>query len=376
MIFEKQPISARELPCPQALISEDAVFFDIETTGLSHRTSHLYMIGAFCREGEEFCLLQWFLQRPSEEKEVLELFAEFLKPFRTLIHYNGSSFDLPYLQDRCALWGLPDPFPKDRIRSLDLYRELRSAKKMLHLSSMKQKDLEQAVGFPRKDQMSGKDLIQVYHRYLNEVSDDDLQLLLLHNHDDLTGMLAVFELACYLNRLKDALVQMQSPETAANSPSDGFLSLDPAQDPMIQNSLMTLQLTAGVPCPAELTAETEEADLCIRRNEIRIRIRGIRGSFRHYYSNYRDYYYLPLEDTAIHKSVGVYVDPSCREKAKADTCYTKKEGLFFFQPFPVFPQDFRKDSRKGPSYFPVEETEKNPSLLPAYAAALTAWLIS
>lgn len=38
-----------------------------------------------------------------------------------------------------------------------------------------------------------------------------------------------------------------------------------------------------------------------------------------------------MEDTAIHKSVGEYVDRDARAKATARTCYTKKQGLFLPQ---------------------------------------------
>ena len=41
------------------------------------------------------------------------------------------------------------------------------------------------------------------------------------------------------------------------------------------------------------------------------------GEMRHFYSDYKNYYYLPKEDMAIHKSVAAYVDHEYREKCKA-----------------------------------------------------------
>ena len=35
-----------------------------------------------------------------------------------------------------------------------------------------------------------------------------------------------------------------------------------------------------------------------------------------------EYYYLPEEDSAVHKSVGIYVDKSRRKAATPQTCYT------------------------------------------------------
>ena len=38
------------------------------------------------------------------------------------------------------------------------------------------------------------------------------------------------------------------------------------------------------------------------------------GELKHFYPNYREYYYLPHEDRAIHKSVALYVDRNFRTK--------------------------------------------------------------
>ena len=49
----------------QMYLRNGDVFFDIETTGLSWRTSHLYLIGAlfFDPAADTFTLRQWFLDR-------------------------------------------------------------------------------------------------------------------------------------------------------------------------------------------------------------------------------------------------------------------------------------------------------------------------
>lgn len=354
MLIQNIPLSRDVLPCPAALLPEDAVFFDIETTGLSHRTSHLFMIGAICWKQGQPWLTQWFLQKPSEEKEVLERFSELLKTCRTVIHYNGRSFDLPYLQDRCRYWDLPDPFAGSLPESLDLYRRLRPLRSVFSLSSLKQKDIERLLHYSRRDQLSGKELIAVYHEYLQHAGERERELLLLHNREDLLGMLSIYRFCSALDSL------LQHPSIT---------------DTVFQNETLRIELNAETEFPAELQVKTSEADLLIRNNLVQISVHGVRGCFRHYYSNYKDYYYLPLEDTAIHKSVGTYVDPSFRKKATADTCFTKKEGLFFFQPSPIFLPDFHRESRKDPSCFSAEQPGKQPELLPAYVSALLSFIL-
>ena len=355
MITQKYPVLQQQIPFDEAVFPDDALFFDIETTGLSHRSSHLYMIGAICKIQGELTFIQWFLQKPSEEKEVLALFSELVKKYRTLIHFNGQSFDIPYLQDRCKFWDLDDPFSFDEsMKSLDLYLELRKYRKALQMTSMKQKDWEKFLHFLRNDRMSGKELIQVYHTYLQTGGDRELQLLLLHNHDDLYGMLPVYDFYNWL---------LVSVRTVSIS------------DWKVEGDDLIIQSKTERACPRSLSIANDEAELITTGNQITLTVRGRRGTFRHYYSNYKDYFYLPMEDTAIHKSVGIYVDPSCREKAKADTCYTKKEGLFFYQPSTVFLPDFRQDGRKGPSYFSHEQIGKDPEALICYTREMLTCLL-
>ena len=67
------------------------------------------------------------------------------------------------------------------------------------------------------------------------------------------------------------------------------------------------------------------------------------GELKYFYDNYRDDYYLPNEDRAIHKSLAIYVDKDFRVKAKPSTCYTKKAGLFTPQYHPIIDPSFKKE---------------------------------
>ena len=167
----------------QMYLRNGDVFFDIETTGLSWRTSHLYLIGAlfFDPAADTFTLRQWFLDRPAEEKEMLVSFFTFLSDVKRLVHFNGTTFDLPYLTHKALFYQMEDPLSS--IASLDLYQALRPFQSILGLSSMKQKNVEQYLSFPRKDQLNGKQLISVFHDYLQTLDEKKLELLFLHNYD-------------------------------------------------------------------------------------------------------------------------------------------------------------------------------------------------
>ena len=171
---------------------ESCLFFDIETTGLSWKTSHLYLLGAVFYENEIWIHRQWFCQKPGEEKEVLLAFSELLSTRKLLFHYNGTTFDVPYLMHKYTFYQLPAPW--EGTRQLDLYQLFSPLKKILHLEHMRQKDLEQAIGLFRKDRYSGGKLIEVYKKYLLSGDEDLLEMLRLHNKEDVDGMLHLLPL--------------------------------------------------------------------------------------------------------------------------------------------------------------------------------------
>ena len=79
----------------------ELLFFDIETTGFSGDYSNLYLIGCTYYSQGSWQLIQWFADTAEAESEVLAAFFEFLKGYRTLVHFNGDGFDIPYLLKMC-----------------------------------------------------------------------------------------------------------------------------------------------------------------------------------------------------------------------------------------------------------------------------------
>lgn len=75
-----------------------------------------------------------------------------------------------------------------------------------------------------------------------------------------------------------------------------------------------------------------------------------------FYSDYTNYYYLPFEDRAIHKSVAFYVDKDFRTKAKAANCYSKKTGMFLPQKSEVISPYFKIDYSDKKMYFELDDT--------------------
>ncbi len=106
---------------------------------------------------------------------------------------------------------------------------------------------------------------------------------------------------------------------------------------------------------------TSTADQCILHaddNRIMIKVPLVTEELHYFYANYKDYYYLPAQDQAIHKSIASFVDKAHREQAHADNCYTRKAGTFlpewnlFRSPF------FKRGYRDKTAFFLFDDTLK------------------
>lgn len=345
------PVSDPLASCPKEWFPDpgQTVFFDIETTGLSWRSSHLYLLGAvFCREGSWY-LRQWFCQRPSDEAQVLEEFSSLTENCSLLIHFNGNGFDVPYLMHRYTLYQKEHPF--HTLRQMDLYHDLLPWKQIMGLPHMRQRNLEEYAGIHREDPFSGKELIACYQEYLKTGDERLRDALLLHNREDVEGMLGLLPLLL-IPRLFSGQIPLH--------PEVRFTAKEAAFD---------MRLPVALAAPLKL--DTPFCSLQGKEDRISLTVPFFQGTLKLFYENYKDYFYLPLEDVAIHKSVGAYVDPDHRKPATAASCFQKVSGLFLPQTDALFTPSFRREYRSWPMYFQAKESDfQDPENVRLYVTSL------
>lgn len=358
--------------------TETIAFFDIETTGLSPRSSSIYLIGVMYHESKTgtWHLRQWFADDYRSEPEILKHFLTFLENYRVLYHFNGFTFDIPYVIAKCEKYHISIPENTNKLFqnkagysqkdtdqgiSIDILKEIRPLKKKLALSKANQTALEKWLGIHRTDQYSGGDLIPVFSQYMQnritqpERAKEQETLLLLHNHDDIAGMLEVCHFFAYLDALAPTFLQTATPSNLLNQTSFSDC-LTPLKHSLSDGWLLiTYPLPAMVPKPVQLTHsfpnETKysalpPASLSLQENIGKLALPVFQGTLKFFFSPAKDYFYLPLEDTAIHKSVAQFVEPAYRQKATAATCYTKKTGVFY----PVLNPKPHSSSHKTPFF--------------------------
>lgn len=341
---------------PLSLIGaeEDLLFVDIETTGFTAKTSHLYLIGCIYFENQEIHLVQWFAEKPEEEEKVLRQFIECAKKHKLLIHYNGNNFDIPYMKQKCLQYDLKEPF--SAMEGVDIYKRIMPYKTILSLENLKQKTVENFMEIERTDKYHGGELIEIYKEYCKNPTEYALQLLLLHNADDMRGMFSLLPILTYADIFLQPFRVVKVQANRTENP-DGCKQTE---------VMMKLKFPYHFPKPIAMHAKG--CRFQCHDDEGLLKVPLYYGSLKYFYSNYKDYFYLPMEDTAIHKSVAGFVDASHREKATAATCYTKKEGAFLPQWDIIFEPLFKKEYKEKLCYFELtEEIKHSPQLFCKYA---------
>ncbi|HIT90036.1 MAG TPA: ribonuclease H-like domain-containing protein [Candidatus Merdenecus merdavium] len=316
---------------------ENILFFDIETTGFSHKTSSLYLIGCIYYQDHRWHLKQFFGEGKQEECELLQSFYDFSKTFTTWVNYNGNGFDFPYLTGKYQKYFMDIPFVD--IHKVDLYQSILPYKKILKLPSLKQKNIEQYLNMKREDPFDGGQLIELYHVYMTTGDEKLLHVLLLHNKEDLIGLTKLIPLLHYSYLFKGNFM-IQDLNFVDGIAFDGREKLE---------VILTFTFDHTIPVPFSHTADG--IYFTCNRNHGKLKIPVYTGTLKFFYPNYKDYYYLPEEDIALHKSVATYVDKEFRVQAKANTCYGKKDGLFLPQFIPLYSPEFKEHYHSKETYF-------------------------
>lgn len=321
---------------------ENTIFFDIETTGFSARSSHLYLIGLAYYMGEnQFCSIQFLAEQKEDEPALLHEFFNFIKDYKNIVHFNGNGFDIPYLKEKCLQYNILYHF--DLLTGYDLYKEACRFKKLFQTPDLKQKTLETFLGSARKDEFSGKELINVYYAYEKEHKDSDKELLLLHNFEDVKGLTELLCLYAYSSACSKN-IQFEHYILRNYKSYDGTMQ---------KELVIRFLLPAPVPTPVSQVNDFSLLTFIGDIGTLSIKVRS--GELKFFYPDYKNYYYLPKEDCAMHKSVAFYVDKNFRTQAKAANCYSKKTGCFLPEYEEVFSPYFKAEYQDKILYFEAED---------------------
>jgi len=169
--------------------TDELLFFDIETMGLFSRPIILLATGRI-RRGE-MQITQYLLRDIGEEPAAISMVLEEMSDAGTaLVTYNGRGFDLPYLRDRAAYYGMaPPPDPAH----FDLLHPSRSRWKGECADCRLGTIERQALSIFRDDDLPGKDVPGYYAAYLRSQNPGPLVPIVDHNRQDVASLARLYE---------------------------------------------------------------------------------------------------------------------------------------------------------------------------------------
>jgi len=148
-------------------------YIDIETTGLSRYDCDLTVIGIGLEKGREIELIQLF-EYDLYDGKVLEV----LDGVDELYTYNGSRFDLPFIERKL------DVDLKQHFRHRDLMYDC-----WRHDLKGGLKAVERKLGIKRKlKNVDGYVAVQLWWDYVNSANEEAMKILLAYNAEDVVNL--------------------------------------------------------------------------------------------------------------------------------------------------------------------------------------------
>jgi uncharacterized protein len=167
---------------------EDYVFLDIETLGLFSRPVILFGVGII--ENGRLAVYQYLLRDIDEEQSALTATLDHLSGNQpALVTFNGKSFDVPYVSDRLAYYGMGS------LATISHYDILHFSRRRWkdHLPSLRLSALEREIlGICRDDDIPGQMVPEFYERYLRTGNCGPLVPIIKHNKQDVISLALLF----------------------------------------------------------------------------------------------------------------------------------------------------------------------------------------
>lgn len=296
-------------------IGDSTLLLNIETTGLSPRNAFVFMIGLGWMENNGWHFRCLLAEKRMDERKLMEVFQQILTGYHQVLTYGGHSFTYRFLEERWKNYSDSDFFSDtehrlfENIRQLDIQKSLSPYKHLLSFTDIKKETAEHFVHYHRSEHTAPKELIKCYTAW--ELSGDNkLQAQLISHHDaDMIGLLSLYSLIAYAQFFRGEFDAIEHCET------DGRFCF------------FTLSLKTAVPVPIQ--ASGVYFFLSLTKASALLRIPMFQGELKYFLPGpAKDYYYLPKEDQAVHRSIACYVDKAYRQKATAATCYVRQNGVF------------------------------------------------
>ena len=178
------------LKCISLTDQENFKFMDIETKGLSNVP--IILIGVAEIKGKDIIASQYFLRNYAEEPNILEAYLNHLDEDSVHVTFNGKSFDVPFIKNRCRYNRIEC---KLDLPHLDLMYFAKNLWKDTLPNCQLQTIEKEIFGIERQDDVPGQYIPGYYDTYLSQNNIGPIVPIIEHNAQD------IISLASFLNKM-------------------------------------------------------------------------------------------------------------------------------------------------------------------------------
>ena len=165
---------------------DDFAIIDIETLGLSERP--IILLGVAKPGKDSTCTHQYLLRDIQDEPSAIWSLVSQLEPNASLITFNGKSFDIPYIKQRLAYYGLESSLENPHFDVLHFTRRALRDK----LTDCRLETAEKYLGIRRGINIPGALVPSFYDTYLRTRNVGPLVAIVEHNKQDLLTLGTLF----------------------------------------------------------------------------------------------------------------------------------------------------------------------------------------
>ncbi len=313
----------------------------IETTGLSYTSAFVFMFTAVYPEGPHWHRVTMLADHRRDERALLTALHEMLTNADVLYSFGHHAFSGRFLSERWEnVVGEKAEFFPPGLEIIDMQHRLRKIRHLLMLDHLSRSDIEDLAGFKRKVRISGRKIAGSFSEYEKTRDMEIAGMLIRHQEEDIESLFRIGIMNAYCLFTEGDLTVTHH---------EIFNALDP---------YLKIEAVCGRDFPADLSASNEWCGITLSGSHITMCIPLFYGRLKYFLPGpAKDYYYLPEEDCAIHKSVAMFVDKAHRRKATQDTCYTTREGCFLAVPEADISPIFLKNRNERPAYIQYDEAQ-------------------
>ncbi|MBF0381592.1 MAG: ribonuclease H-like domain-containing protein [Magnetococcales bacterium] len=223
--------------------ASQAVFLDLETTGLAGGTGTLaFLTGLGFFQGDSFHVVLYLITSFAAEKKMLNAVAKQIENKKTVVSFNGKSFDGPLLSTRYRLAGMSDPLAN--LNHLDLLHPARRAFRNVWPDCRLQSVEKKLMAFHRKNDLPGSEAPEVWLNLVRYGQTEKLRAVVKHNGLDILSLAAMLPaLALTYNtpeKVGASIVDIAKAYQKNNNQKTAFTLLEKHQNQLEDDGLKEL----------------------------------------------------------------------------------------------------------------------------------------